>query len=119
LYGKLRPNLNKVYLAKESGICSTDILVFRLKNNFLAKFYSYYFLSSSFNDEVLKNVGGSQLPRTSWGKMSNIKIPIILEEVAQKQIAQKIQKLEDKIKIAKEVIESASARKEMILREYL
>lgn len=27
LYGKLRPYLNKVYLAKENGVCSTDILV--------------------------------------------------------------------------------------------
>jgi len=29
LYGKLRPNLNKVYKADFDGICSTDILVFR------------------------------------------------------------------------------------------
>jgi len=28
LYGKLRPYLNKVYLANEEGVCSTDILVF-------------------------------------------------------------------------------------------
>ena len=27
LYGKLRPYLNKVYLATQSGVCSTDILV--------------------------------------------------------------------------------------------
>ena len=29
LYGKLRPNLNKVHLANIDGICSTDILVLR------------------------------------------------------------------------------------------
>ncbi len=28
LYGKLRPYLNKVYLANFDGVCSTDILVF-------------------------------------------------------------------------------------------
>jgi hypothetical protein len=31
LYGKLRPNLNKVWLADRKGICSTDILVLRKK----------------------------------------------------------------------------------------
>jgi len=28
LYGKLRPYFNKVHLSKQSGVCSTDILVF-------------------------------------------------------------------------------------------
>ena len=31
LYGKLRPYLNKVYLANEDGICSTDIYVLRTR----------------------------------------------------------------------------------------
>jgi len=32
LYGKLRPNLNKVWLANIDGICSTDILVLTSKS---------------------------------------------------------------------------------------
>jgi hypothetical protein len=58
LYGKLRPNLNKVYLAKEEIICSTDILVFRFKNECLAKYYAHYMLSDEFNQEVLQGVNG-------------------------------------------------------------
>ena len=49
LYGKLRPNLNKVYLAKEAGICSTDIYVFRFKNHELARIYTYVLRSKKFN----------------------------------------------------------------------
>ena len=42
LYGKLRPNLNKVHLANIDGICSTDILVFRPHDPNLATFYKHY-----------------------------------------------------------------------------
>ena len=75
LYGKLRPNLNKVYLAKEEGICSTDILVFRFENECLAKYYAHYLLTDGFNKEVLQGVKGQQLPRTSWKHLSFIKVP--------------------------------------------
>ncbi|WML92219.1 N-6 DNA methylase [Thiothrix lacustris] len=84
LYGKLRPNLNKVYLTKENGICSTDILVFRFKDEYLARFCFQYFSSKDFNDEVLKSVSGVQLPRTSWSSMAQIKIPVPPMEVQQK-----------------------------------
>ncbi len=117
LYGKLRPNLNKVYLAELDGICSTDILVFRFKNNDLAKIYKHYFLNKPFNNEVLKGVAGSQLPRTSWSKMESIKIPLPTLET-QKEIISKIEKLETKIASAKEIVEGASFRKEEVLREF-
>ncbi|MFA6428176.1 MAG: N-6 DNA methylase [Candidatus Buchananbacteria bacterium] len=77
LYGKLRPNLNKVWLADNSGICSTDILVLRKKNNDLSnKFYSCYFRTDKFNTEVLKGLKGAQLPRISFDFLSKIKIPL-------------------------------------------
>ena len=43
LYGKLRPNLNKVFYSEFSGICSTDIFVLQGEKNLIShKFYSYY-----------------------------------------------------------------------------
>jgi len=118
LYGKLRPNLNKVYLAKENGICSTDILVFRFENEYLTKFYSQNFLGQNFNREVLKGVSGVQLPRTSWENMSQIKIPFPSLET-QKQIVSKIEVMESKISEAKKVIDGAKEQIETILRSYL
>jgi type I restriction enzyme, S subunit len=32
LFGKLRPYLAKVYLAKDDGICSTEFIIYRTKN---------------------------------------------------------------------------------------
>ena len=56
LYGKLRPNLNKVYFSEIEGICSTDIFVIRGKDGIAPKFYSYLLLSEHFNQEVLKGI---------------------------------------------------------------
>lgn len=56
LYGKLRPNLNKVWLADREGICSTDILVFRGKQNSINNFYWYLLLSDDFVSEVMAGI---------------------------------------------------------------
>jgi type I restriction enzyme M protein len=118
LYGKLRPNLNKVYLAKQDGICSTDILVFRFKNKDLAKFYNYYLRTESFNQAVLQTVSGQQLPRTSWGAMQDIKIPVPpLTEQA--DFVAQIEAIETKIAEAQRIIDQAPAQKQAVLRQYL
>ncbi len=75
LYGKLRPNLNKVYLAEGSGICSTEILVLRFASTAEATFYRDYLLTDGFNGEVLRTVSGQQLPRTSWESLRRIRVP--------------------------------------------
>jgi len=67
LYGKLRPNLNKVHLATFNGICSTDIFVLREKKGISSsKFYSNYLRSEKFNTEVLNGLKGAQLPRVGY-----------------------------------------------------
>lgn len=63
LYGKLRPNLNKVWLANRSGICSTDIFVIRpLNNSVLPSLYASIFRSYRFNNAILGQLKGAQLP---------------------------------------------------------
>ena len=118
LYGKLRPNLNKVYLAKQNGICSTDILVFRFANANLAKYYSYFLRTATFNKEVLKTVKGQQLPRTSWEAIKVIKVP----ELSNKNLTtlvHEIEALENQIATAQAVIDAAPDQKQAILKTYL
>ncbi|MFT7823614.1 MAG: restriction endonuclease subunit S, partial [Sulfurimonas sp.] len=118
LYGKLRPNLNKVYKASFDGICSTDILVFRVNMAKLSDYYKYYFLSETFNQKVLKTVSGQQLPRTSWTKINSFKIPVpSLGE--QKTLITKVEKLEKKISEAKIIIESATEKRQKVMDKYL
>ena len=75
LYGKLRPNLNKVVNVDFNGICSTDILVLRGRQSHQALFYKAIFLSDWFNNEVMRGVSGAQLPRTSYSFIRTIQIP--------------------------------------------
>jgi restriction endonuclease S subunit len=116
LYGKLRPNLNKVHLVQVDGICSTDILVLRPYTPSLATFYKHYFLSEEFNSEVVKTVSGQQLPRTSWEKISRMPVPLI---DIPKQLVAEVEQLESEITKAQAVIDNATERKNAILTNYL
>jgi type I restriction enzyme M protein len=75
LYGKLRPNLNKVFLSNFNGYCSTDFIVLRQKEKLDNLFYSSYFLSQKFNKSVLSTVTGARLPRTKYELIKKILIP--------------------------------------------
>ncbi|MDQ3132396.1 MAG: N-6 DNA methylase [Acidobacteriota bacterium] len=104
LYGKLRPNLNKVYFANFDGICSTDILVLRSINGVSdTRFYSDYLRSEKFNSEVLNGIKGAQLPRVGYEYFSKIKIPLPPLSI-QKEIVEKIESFQRIIDGAKQVV---------------
>lgn len=76
LYGRLRPYLNKIWLANCEGICSTDILVF-LKNDYIDnKFIFYRFLSKDFVNYSTLNSKGVELPRVNYQTISKFAIPL-------------------------------------------
>jgi len=104
LYGKLRPNLNKVWLADTTGICSTDILVFRGKKNVLTNFYWYVFLSEDFVNEVMIGIKGAQLPRVGYEYLKELFLPLPPIET-QKQIVEKIEAERALVESTKKLIE--------------
>jgi restriction endonuclease S subunit len=68
LYGKLRPYLNKVHLASDDGICSTDIYVLRPHNNQIhPSFAANYLRSPSVLMIVSNAIGSISLPFSSQG----------------------------------------------------
>ena len=104
LFGKLRPNLNKVYLAKFSGVCSTDIYVLRRKKGeTVAEFYAYFLRSKEFNNQILGGQSGAQLPRVSWNFVKNLKAPLPPLET-QKQIVAQIEAEQKLVNANKELI---------------
>jgi type I restriction enzyme M protein len=77
LYGKLRPNLNKVWLADRKGICSTDIFVIEsIEGRTIPGLYAYLFRSDRFNDAVMGQLKGAQLPRIGWASFAELRIPL-------------------------------------------
>lgn len=118
LYGKLRPNLNKVLLATEDGICSTDIYVLRFPNAALAHIFVHYLRSQPFNEAVLKTVSGQQLPRTSWTAMGQIPVPVFTA-AQQTALGALVADANHAIAAAMTTIASAAAKKQAILQKYL
>ena len=89
LYGKLRPNLNKVWLSDRNGICSTDIYVIEPKADKVDPIlYSYIFRDNRFNELVMSQVKGAQLPRIGWKSLASIKIPLPPLDVQQEIVAE-------------------------------
>lgn len=105
LYGKLRPNLNKVWLSDRKGICSTDILVLRKKKEEMNPWlYTIILRSEEFNTEVLKGLKGAQLPRVSFEYLSKIKIPYLAEELQERYLSD-LKNEEEAINANKKMIE--------------
>jgi type I restriction enzyme M protein len=89
LYGKLRPNLNKVWLADRNGICSTDIFVIEaIEGKADPALYAYLFRTKRFNVDVLNQIKGAQLPRVGWPSFAELQIPLPPLEVQQEIVAE-------------------------------
>lgn len=90
LYGRLRPNLNKVLLPDFDGICSTDILVLEPKKNVTRDFLGYLIRSKKVLAITSKNVEGER-PRVKINILKEI--PILLPSISeQKKIVSNLKK---------------------------
>ena len=92
LYGKLRPYLNKVWIASFDGVCSTDILVFPPAEKVSQKYLYYRLLSSDFVQYANAKSSGVNHPRVSYKKVSQFEVglPSLSE---QRRIVAKIEEL--------------------------
>ena len=105
LYGKLRPNLNKVWFSDREGICSTDILVLRSKTeNINPELYSLILRNDEFNTEVLKGLKGSQLPRIGFDYFASLEIPFLSSKIQEKLLGE-MKKEQEIINANKQLIE--------------
>jgi restriction endonuclease S subunit len=77
LYGKLRPYLNKVWVADFDGIATTEILPFKADNKIVNPYYvAYYFRSPDFLTRVNENCSGARMPRLTTKFWEDAVIPV-------------------------------------------
>ncbi len=77
LYGKLRPYLNKVYVAEFDGIATTEILPFKPeKTKLLPAFLGAYLRSPRFLTTVNKNCAGARMPRVTTKFWNTVLVPL-------------------------------------------
>ncbi|APC91317.1 MULTISPECIES: restriction endonuclease subunit S [Francisella] len=110
LFPKLRPYLNKVYLATFDGLCSTEFHVLESALDSLNNKYLYIYLQSNLVVSQTKHLmTGNTLPRLQTEDIKNILIPLPSPEI-QKQIVQKYeqayQQKQQKEQKAKELLAS-------------
>ena len=106
LYSKLRPYLNKVVIADECGVCTTELIPINVKSAkapLLAKYLQFFLMSPDFVDYANRHSHGTK-PRlgTNDAKAANIPIPPFEE---QNRIVAKIESLFGEIDRAEKAYE--------------
>ena len=77
LFPKLRPYLNKVYLAEFDGVCSTEFYVFDSKSEVINDFLAIYLRSNLIVNQTKHLMTGNTLPRLQTEDVNNLQVPNI------------------------------------------
>ena len=121
LYGRLRPYLNKVLFAEQSGICSTEFHVMRVKNkNEILPEYIAAILRSDLTLSQTKHMmTGNTHPRISNDDVKNLFIPVP-DITVQKEIIEELHGRRQKARHLRIEAEQAwQAAKQQFERELL
>jgi type I restriction enzyme, S subunit len=86
LFPKLRPYLNKVYLAEFEGLCSTEFHIFETKC-MNAEFLAIYLRSSLVVNQTRHLMTGNTLPRLQTEDINRLPVPLIANEVQLKVVS--------------------------------
>jgi len=75
LFGKLRPNLAKAWLADRDGEAVGDFHVYRpVRSRMTSRYLAYLVLSDPFLGPVIASVYGAKMPRADWNELRNIEV---------------------------------------------
>ena len=118
LFGKLRPNLRKVALARFSGLCSTDILVLQPHEASAGWFVLALLQSETVLRHAVGTSAGTKMPRTTWRDLS--RCPVCLPPLPeQRAIAEALQSADEVIERSRAVIEQLAQVKKALMQELL
>lgn len=76
LYGKLRPYLNKVLVADEDGVCTTEIIPFHCYGDYVPQYFRLVLSSPFFLEYVNARSYGMKMPRLGTEDARNSLIPL-------------------------------------------
>lgn len=82
LFGKLRPYFHKVGVAPLDGVCSTDILVIRPKNDDWFGFVLGHVSSVELVNHTDASSTGTKMPRTNWNDIAHFDVALPPKELA-------------------------------------
>lgn len=105
LYGKLRPYLDKAIVATNTGICSTDILVFTPKNETPPFFLASLIHWQEFINHANRTTHGVNHPRTSWDALRQFEKPLPPPS-EQRKIAAVLAKIQRAVELQEAILSS-------------
>ncbi|MFA5719258.1 MAG: restriction endonuclease subunit S [Desulfobulbaceae bacterium] len=116
LFGKLRPYLNKVVLPDKEGICSTDILPLRPKEDSLSREWLALCLRSpQFIEYSRTKMDGAKMPRLRTPDLKSYKIPLPpIDE--QRRIVARIEELTRRVEEARKLAAEREAELDALLQ---
>lgn len=84
IYGKLRPYLDKVIVADEDGVCTTEMIPFRGYGQISSEYLRYFLKSPDFIRYADESTHGMNLPRlgTEKAREASIALPPLAEQKA-------------------------------------
>lgn len=103
LYSKLRPYLNKVVVADQDGVCTTEILPLQIFSNMNPQYIMFGMKGKEFLSYVNSKVSGMKMPRLRTEDGQNALIPIAPVE-EQGVIVQKVDALLETCRLIEEEI---------------
>ncbi|MDW1901298.1 restriction endonuclease subunit S [Vibrio sp. Vb1337] len=119
LYGKLRPYLNKVVVAKIDGIATTEIIPFECSDVISPDFLAYYLRSQYFVDLAMNNCSGARMPRATTKLFTQIaKVPVT-SITEQKRIVEKLDALLTRIDTAIEHLQESVTLADALVKSSL
>ncbi len=96
LVSNIRPYLKKIWFSNKAGGCSSDILVFKVQDNYIPKFIYYCLFQDTFFDHMMQGSKGTRMPRGDKNQILQFLIPNFDLEKQQK-IAHVLSVIDEKI----------------------
>jgi type I restriction enzyme S subunit len=116
LYGKLRPLLNKVFLAIEDGYCSTDILPLQVNGKISAEYLLRVLTHSNFLSFAVATSSGTKMPRTNWSDIRDFKV-LLPSSQEQHDIALILSNMDKLIQKTDQIIEQTQRLKKGLMQK--
>lgn len=84
LFGKIRPYLHKIVLARFAGACSSDTIVVRPKSFEYTGFLLFTIFSDTFVELATASSKGTKMPRADWDFLKKLEIILPTKEILTK-----------------------------------
>ena len=117
LLSNIRPYFKKIWLAKDEGACSNDVLIFRAKENYHHDFLYYNLANDAFFAYAMKTSKGTKMPR---GDKTAIKKYDIydFDYRTQQKLTKTLRLLDDKIELNRQINANLEQQAQAIFKSW-